>query len=268
MRKPVQITFVLVLPPLACSLGIAAGGSRLTRTSSGQAGGSGPAASETFVDPPEIVSSKGVLSATLTAGAAMVKIGNKDVLAKVYDGLYIPPTLRVLPGDTIKLKLVNELEDPTNLHYHGLGVSPLGRTDKAFIRLGTGEVFDYEVAIPRNRGAGLYWYHPHQHGLAVSQVGGGMSGGLIIEGILDPEFNEPRLSHNLDLARRLRAVGAKHGRSAGEVAIAWTLHRPAVTGAVVGARSAEQAEGVMRAADFRLSAEEVAEIESEVSLAA
>ena len=84
----------------------------------------------------------------------------------------------------------------------------------------------------------------------------------------DPEFNEPRLSHNLALVDRLRAVGAEHGRSAGEVAIAWTLHHPAVTGAIVGARSAEQAEGLMRAADFRLSEEEVAEIESEVSLAA
>jgi aryl-alcohol dehydrogenase-like predicted oxidoreductase len=77
----------------------------------------------------------------------------------------------------------------------------------------------------------------------------------------DPEFNEPKLSQNLALVERLRAVGARHGRSPGEVAIAWTLHHPAVTGAIVGARSAKQVEGVMGAGDFQLNAEEIAAIE-------
>jgi aryl-alcohol dehydrogenase-like predicted oxidoreductase len=77
----------------------------------------------------------------------------------------------------------------------------------------------------------------------------------------DPEFNEPKLSENLALVERLRAVGARHGRPPGEVAIAWTLRHPAVTGAIVGARSAKQVEGVMGARDFRLSEEEIAAIE-------
>jgi aryl-alcohol dehydrogenase-like predicted oxidoreductase len=76
-----------------------------------------------------------------------------------------------------------------------------------------------------------------------------------------PEFNEPNLSRNLALVERLRTVGKRHGRSPGEVAIAWTLRNPAVTGAIVGARSAIQAEGVMRAAELRLSADDLAEIE-------
>jgi aryl-alcohol dehydrogenase-like predicted oxidoreductase len=59
----------------------------------------------------------------------------------------------------------------------------------------------------------------------------------------------------------MRRIGARHGRSAGEVAIAWTLRHPAVTAAIVGMRSAEQAQGVMGALEFRLSPEEVAEIE-------
>ena len=84
----------------------------------------------------------------------------------------------------------------------------------------------------------------------------------------DPEFNEPRLSDNLALVDRLRAVGARHGRTTGEAAIAWVLHHPAVTGAIVGARSAEQVQGVMRAADLRLSEEDVADIESETPIAA
>jgi aryl-alcohol dehydrogenase-like predicted oxidoreductase len=77
----------------------------------------------------------------------------------------------------------------------------------------------------------------------------------------DPEFNEPRLSRNLGLVERLREVAKRHSRSPGEVAIAWTLRNPAVTGAIVGARSARQAEGVMRAAELRLSDKEVNEIE-------
>jgi len=77
-----------------------------------------------------------------------------------------------------------------------------------------------------------------------------------------PEFTEPKLSRNLELAERLRVVGARHGRSAGEVAIAWTLHNPAVTGAIVGARSPEQVDGVARAALLHLSDAEIREIEA------
>ena len=77
----------------------------------------------------------------------------------------------------------------------------------------------------------------------------------------DPEFQEPRLSQNLDLVERLRAIGERHGRSPGEVAIAWTLGHPAVTGAIVGGRRPEQVDGIIGAAEFRLSEAEVAEIE-------
>jgi aryl-alcohol dehydrogenase-like predicted oxidoreductase len=76
-----------------------------------------------------------------------------------------------------------------------------------------------------------------------------------------PDFNQPRLSRNLALVERLREVGKRHGRSPGEVAIAWTLRNPAVTGTIVGARNASQADGVMRAGEFRLSDKEVGEIE-------
>jgi aryl-alcohol dehydrogenase-like predicted oxidoreductase len=77
----------------------------------------------------------------------------------------------------------------------------------------------------------------------------------------DPEFNEPKLSRNLALVEQLREIGKRHGRSPGEVAIAWVLHNPAVTGAIVGARNAKQADGVMRAGEFRLTDEEVNEID-------
>lgn len=83
-----------------------------------------------------------------------------------------------------------------------------------------------------------------------------------------PDFTEPRLSRNLELVEKLREIGNRHRRSPGEVAIAWTLRNPAVTGAIVGARSARQAEGVMRAGDLRLSDKEISEIEETAELAA
>lgn len=75
-----------------------------------------------------------------------------------------------------------------------------------------------------------------------------------------PDFNEPNLSRNLALVDRLRDIGKRHGRSPGEVAIAWTLQNPAVTGAIVGARNAKQAEGVMQAGDLKLNGDEILEI--------
>jgi aryl-alcohol dehydrogenase-like predicted oxidoreductase len=77
-----------------------------------------------------------------------------------------------------------------------------------------------------------------------------------------PNFQEPLLSRNLELAELLRAIGQRHGRTPGEVAIAWVLRRPEVTAAIVGMRSAKQVEGVIGAADFRLPPEEIAEIDS------
>jgi len=78
----------------------------------------------------------------------------------------------------------------------------------------------------------------------------------------NPNFQEPLLSRNLRLACLLRDIGSRHGRTAGEVAIAWTLHNPAVTGAIVGVRNRAQVDGVIGAADFHLSDDELSEIES------
>ncbi|MFZ0743233.1 MAG: aldo/keto reductase [Terracidiphilus sp.] len=74
------------------------------------------------------------------------------------------------------------------------------------------------------------------------------------------EFNEPRLSRNLQLVELLRAIGDGHGVAPGVVAIAWTLHHPAITAAIVGGRSAQQVEGLAPALEFRLSEEEYTRI--------
>src|ERR1700751_1050864 len=84
----------------------------------------------------------------------------------------------------------------------------------------------------------------------------------------NPEFKDPQLSKNLELVERLRQVGARHGRGPGEVAVAWVLRHPAITGAIVGARNAKQVEGVMRAGELKLNADEIAEIEGAAVIAA
>src|SRR6202795_1878199 len=84
----------------------------------------------------------------------------------------------------------------------------------------------------------------------------------------NPEFREPRLSQNLQLVERLRNVAARYGTTPGPIAIAWTLRLPAVTGAIVGARNAKQAEEVMRAGEIKLTPQDIAEIEGTAAQAA
>jgi aryl-alcohol dehydrogenase-like predicted oxidoreductase len=83
----------------------------------------------------------------------------------------------------------------------------------------------------------------------------------------NPEFREPKLSKNLELVERMRVVGKRYNRSPGEVAIAWTLRLPAVTGAIVGARNASQAKVVMSTGELTLSRQDIAEIEGAVAVA-
>ncbi len=77
-----------------------------------------------------------------------------------------------------------------------------------------------------------------------------------------PQFQEPKLTKNLELVERMREMGNRYGRTPGEVAIAWTLRRPEVTAAIVGMRSAKQVDGVIGALEFRLTDQEVSELEA------
>jgi aryl-alcohol dehydrogenase-like predicted oxidoreductase len=82
------------------------------------------------------------------------------------------------------------------------------------------------------------------------------------------EFREPKLSRNLELVERLKQVAARHNAVPGAIAIAWTLRLSAVTGAIVGARNAKQAEEVMRAGEIKLTPQDIAEIEGATAQAA
>ena len=126
-----------------------------------------------------------MLSATITAAPSRVQLGEYAFPGFVYNDAYLPPVLRVRLGDVMRITFRNKLpDDPSNLHFHGMNVSPQGNSDNVFVHVHPGHVFDYEVRIPatgRQR-PGLFWYHPHAHGFVAKQMLGGMSGGLVVDG--------------------------------------------------------------------------------------
>jgi len=150
-----------------------------------------PLVKETFVNPTELRSANGELRTTFTVASAQVRLADRTVTTAVYNGAYVPPVLRLRPGDTLLLDLVNRYSEQTNLHLHGLNVSPLINADatvgdNVFVSDDPGFTISYRVPIPAIHNPGLYWYHTHLHEKAQRQVMGGMSGGIIIDGILDP----------------------------------------------------------------------------------
>jgi len=115
----------------------------------------------------------------------------------------------------------------------------------------------------RSNGIGVIVYSPMASGLLTGAMTRERAASLPASDwrSRDVEFKEPRLSRNLALVERLREVGERVQRPPGQVAIAWTLRSPAVTGAIVGARNAKQVEGNVDAANLRLTNKEIAEIE-------
>lgn len=155
-----------------------------------------------FANPPEIRSADGVLSTTLEVTYAPVRqLAGCPVHLRSYNGQPVGPTLRVKPGDTIRILLKNRLPanslhqssdmntphdfNTTNLHTHGLHVSPLGNSDNVLLAIQPGQEFLFEIKVPAGHPPGTFWYHPHSHGSVALQVTSGMEGMLIIEGGLD-----------------------------------------------------------------------------------
>ncbi|HWD18534.1 MAG TPA: aldo/keto reductase [Verrucomicrobiae bacterium] len=123
------------------------------------------------------------------------------------------------------------------------------------------DVEDAQLPWCEQHGVGVIVYSPMASGLLTGAMSRERLAGLPKNDwrTRNPEFQEPKLSANLELAERFRRIGARHGKSAGEAAIAWTLRQPAVTGAIVGARHAQQVEGNVGAMNFRLTPEEIQE---------
>jgi FtsP/CotA-like multicopper oxidase with cupredoxin domain len=176
-------------------------------------------AGQPFRNPGSLSSKSGVLETQLEVkytDPAMVKLGGCGVKLRSFNGQLVGPTLRLKPGDVLRLMLVNNLPkesaqelkaefddenelahiitkphsfNTTNLHYHGLHVSPSSKnvngeiiaSDDVLIAVAPGTRQRYEVALPKDHPTGTFWYHPHAHGSTAIQVGSGMAGALIID---------------------------------------------------------------------------------------
>jgi suppressor of ftsI len=129
----------------------------------------------------------GVLRATIAAAPGEVRLGDFAFAGCLYNGSYLPPRLRARLGDIMRITFRNDLTaDPSNLHFHGMAMSPQGNSDNVFVHVHPGHQFEYEVHIPaksRQR-PGSFWY-PHAHGVVAKQMLGGMSGGLVVDGFGD-----------------------------------------------------------------------------------
>ena len=119
-------------------------------------------------------------------------------------GDFVAPTIRVAPGQQLNIAIDNKLEpcsdkqraddvcfNDTNLHTHGLWVSPVGHSDNVFVSIAPGSEFQYHYDIPVDHPAGTFWYHPHHHGDGFVQVGSGMAGALIVTGNRAPTLTKP-----------------------------------------------------------------------------
>jgi suppressor of ftsI len=142
---------------------------------------------QTITDPPTAQSPIELSAVTDSTGRA----------AFSFEGKQDPPVIRASPGDSIRLTYRNEMSptihgkcatgpcmNMTNLHFHGLHVSPNAPQDDVLSMVAMpGETLDYKVEIPLNQPPGLYWYHTHPHGESNKQVLDGMSGAIVIEGV-------------------------------------------------------------------------------------
>jgi FtsP/CotA-like multicopper oxidase with cupredoxin domain len=142
-------------------------------------------------DPPQVRAKNHAVSLTLHA----VNQNGRDAFA--FDGATVAPVIRASPGDVLRITYVNDLPlkssetcavnpcmNMTNLHYHGLTVSPDAPQDDVLGMLAMpGQTLHYSVEIPRDHPPGLFWYHTHPHGESHRQVLDGMSGAIFIEGM-------------------------------------------------------------------------------------
>lgn len=165
---------------------------------------------------------KGVLDVSLTLALTTGEIGGDRVRLRAYNGKLVGDTWTVRPGDTLRVHLKNGLPCPpgqtckcipkagegspghpaehlhkvggappeavfnhTNLHTHGLHVSPSGNSDNVFLDIAPGCDFGFEFKLPADHPAGTYWYHPHVHGATAIQVSSGAEGALLVKGEFD-----------------------------------------------------------------------------------
>ncbi len=174
---------------------------------------------EVLAEPQVLASADGVLDVDLRVAATDVVVAGRRVRMLSYNGTVPGPTLHLRPGDRLRVRLANELgpdepahprpgrlrdrgeynfhhpnstsrprtrhhsrlDDPTNLHTHGLAVSATGASDNPFVRIDPGETFEYTIDVPEDHPTGVFWYHPHHHGMVADQVFGGLYGAIVVD---------------------------------------------------------------------------------------
>ena len=116
---------------------------------------------------------------------------------RMYNGEQVGPTIKVSPGDTLNINVVNNLPTPgfdtsalhnqfktfdiTNLHTHGLHISSNAPGDDIFTEVAAGTTNTYTYQLPANHMGGTFWYHPHHHGSTAVHAGGGAAGMIIVD---------------------------------------------------------------------------------------
>ncbi len=128
----------------------------------------------------------GLLAIDLTASLGRVSLGERSAELMTYNQQIPGPQLEVRPGDRVQIRFTNALDQPTNLHYHGLHLPPTGLADDPFRTVVPGETALYDFQIPDQHPSGFFWYHPHVHGLVASQVFHGLAGTILVRGKDEP----------------------------------------------------------------------------------
>jgi FtsP/CotA-like multicopper oxidase with cupredoxin domain len=166
-----------------------------------------PAASTDVLPPPDLYSSNGTLDVALNYNTTVDEANRTLFCFQTPDGTE-SPTFHVNPGDTINIDMTNTVPpvgagpaevdadrskqcgnaamtlSSSNMHFHGINTSPKCHSDEVIHTLvNSGETFTYNIKVPKDEPPGLYWYHPHVHGVASAAVQGGASGVIVVEGI-------------------------------------------------------------------------------------
>jgi FtsP/CotA-like multicopper oxidase with cupredoxin domain len=127
----------------------------------------------------------GVVQVGLEAKAGWIPFAGRQAYLYGYNNQVPGPLIAARPGDTIRVRFTNSLPEATNLHFHGLHVSPTGAADNSFITVAPGEQFQYELPLLPSHPAGTFWIHPHMHGSVARQVWRGLAAPVIVRGELD-----------------------------------------------------------------------------------
>ena len=187
-----------------------------------------PVAGSVVHNPPALFSSNGVLSVRFSYQHRFDDAGRELFCFMTPDGLQ-NPTLHVSPGDHLLITVTNNTPKGTggmtvnspncgnktmnsssvNIHYHGTNTSPTCHSDEVIKTLiNSGETFQYNVAFPSNEPPGLYWYHPHVHGIAEHAVQGGAAGAIVVDGISNVQPAASGLDQRILMVRDLNVPGS------------------------------------------------------------